>query len=69
MSAMFAYTQMDKTDPFKGNYLLGNSAEIFVIRATDDTMEFKIIDAVGNINTGGLTEKPSRLELGEWAPL
>ncbi len=63
------YSQLDKTDPFKDNYMLGNSAEIFVIRAAEDTMEFKIIDAVGNINTGGLAEKESRLELGEWAPL
>jgi len=49
--------------------MLGNSAEIFVIRAAEDTMEFKILDAVGNINSGGLAEKPSRLLLGEWATL
>ena len=63
------FSQLDKTDPFKDNYMLGNSAEIFVVRAAEDTMEFKIIDAVGNINNGGLIAKPSRLELGEWAPL
>lgn len=63
------FSQLDRTDPFKGNYMLGNSAEIFAIRAVEDTMEFKIIDAIGNINTGGLEEKSSRLELGEWAPL
>ena len=63
------FSQLDKTDPFKDNYMLCNSAEIFVVRAAEDTMEFKIIDAVGNINSGGLVEKPSRLELGEWAPL
>jgi hypothetical protein len=69
MFALNAYPQLDETDPFKDNYLLGNSAEIFVIRAAQDTMEFKIIDAMGNINTGGLAEKPYRLELGEWGPL
>ncbi len=58
------FSQLDRTDPFKGNYMLGNSAEIFVIRAAEDTMEFKVIDAVGNINSGGLIEKPSRFGIG-----
>ena len=63
------FPQLDKTDPFKDNYILGNSAEIFVVRTAEDTVELKIVDAVGNINSGGLTEKPSSLELGEWSTL
>jgi hypothetical protein len=69
LASLPVFSQLDRTDPFKDNYLLGNSAEIFVIRAAEDTMEFKVIDAVGNISTGGLEEKGSRLEVGEWAPL
>jgi hypothetical protein len=59
--------QLNKTDPFQDNYLLGNSSELLLIRSAEDTIEFTIVDANGNVNDGGLTQQSSWLEVNEWA--
>lgn len=51
----------------KENYIVGNSSELITIRTQNDTVEFRIFDANGSINEGGILETEHRLILDhEW---
>ena len=48
--------QVDSTDPFRGNYKLGENGEIVIVSGTNGNAQIRIVDANGDITTGGLSE-------------
>jgi len=66
--------QVDPEDPFRGNYLLGENAEIIVLETpnsdfwnSDPRATFKFFDSNGDITTGGLTELNSQTVEEPWS--
>ncbi|MGF1669563.1 MAG: hypothetical protein ACFCU6_03875, partial [Balneolaceae bacterium] len=58
--------QVDPEDPFRGNYLLGENAEIVVVTGTNGNATIRIIDANGDVTAGGLTEVNSQTIEAPW---
>jgi len=48
--------QVDPEDPFRGNYKLGENGEIVIVSGENGNAQIRIVDANGDITTGGLTE-------------
>lgn len=62
-----SHSQVPGKDILHDNHVIGNSAELFTIRIENDTVEFRIFDAVGNINQGGIVEKEKKYILeNDW---
>jgi len=61
-----SFAQVDPEDPFRGNYLLGENAEIVIVSGGNGNANIKIVDADGDITTGGLTEVNSQFVESPW---
>ncbi|MGM0460258.1 MAG: T9SS type A sorting domain-containing protein [Bacteroidota bacterium] len=60
------HAQVDPEDPFRGNYLLGENGEIVVVSGGNGNANIKIIDAVGDVTEGGLSEVNSQFVEAPW---
>jgi len=58
--------QVDPEDPFRGNYLLGENAEIIIVSGGNGNANIKIVDADGDITTGGLIEVNNQFIEAPW---
>jgi hypothetical protein len=58
--------QVDPTDPFRGNYMLGENGEIVVVSGSNGNATIRIVDAVGDITDGALSEVNSQIVEAPW---
>lgn len=58
--------QVDPEDPFRGNYMLGENGEIVVVSGGNGNATIKIVDAVGDVTVGGLSEVNSQIVEAPW---
>jgi hypothetical protein len=61
-----SYAQVDPEDPFRGNYLLGENSEIVIVSGVNGNAQIRIVDANGDITTGGLTEANNQFIEAPW---
>ncbi len=66
LGAIPSLAQVDPDDPFRGNYMLGENAEIVIVTGTNGHATIKIIDANGDVTAGGLTEVNSQTIESPW---
>lgn len=65
-TAQAATAQVDPDDPFRGNYLLGQSSEIVVLSGGNGTATLRILDANGDITNGGISQVNSQSVAAPW---
>ncbi|NBC26674.1 MAG: hypothetical protein GVY08_07430 [Bacteroidetes bacterium] len=58
--------QVHPEDPFRGNYLLGENAEIVIVSGGNGNAQIRVVDANGDITTGSLTEVNNQFIEAPW---
>src|SRR6056297_2649907 len=58
--------QVDPSDPFRGNYMLGENGEIVIVSGANGNATIRIVDAVGDITDGVLSEVNSQIVESPW---
>jgi|GEM_PF-1548578 len=58
--------QVDPSDPFRGNYMLGENGEIVIVSGANGNATIRIVDAAGDITDGVLSEVNSQIVESPW---
>ncbi|MFQ5633131.1 MAG: hypothetical protein ACE5I1_30555, partial [bacterium] len=58
--------QVDVNDPFQGNYIMGKSSEIVLLRGSSGNFAATIYNSNGAVETGGLVAGPVQRESDPW---